>query len=441
MRFHFRPLILLSVASLSLTSQAWCDDFFTNGASARSAGAGGVYVPGSDSALDAMAMNPAGLAVLGAPRLDVSVAGMFARGTFTNSANSNGPLNSNGAVPYGALAIPIGNSRFTVGVAALPELMSAAKWSYADTPGGVGGVSYGLMNHNSEILALRTAAGVGVYLGPKLQIGATFGAVYNANTLQTAYVFQNHPALAGLKTLLDLHTNGTGWNGSVGALVSPSKTFEFGVSYKSRTTIASQGVATGNIGIQLAALGLGGARPDFQYDAEVDNVLPQSVVANVLVRVNPGLRLVAQSDWINWKRAFTSLPVILTNGNNADINGLLGTSGINDSIPLDWRNQIIGRIGVEKSWMENTVIRAGYAHSNDPVPGSTLSPLTAAITRNTLSAGFGHTHGRYRFDFSYSIDPTAQNNSQQSVLKSGEYSNSVVRVGTQAIVLTTSIRL
>jgi hypothetical protein len=96
---------------------------------------------------------------------------------------------------------------------------------------------------------------------------------------------------------------------------------------------------------------------------------------------------------------------------------------------------------VERSWLENTVLRAGYAHSNDPVPGSTLSPLTAAITRNVVSAGLGYQYGRYRFDFGYTIDPTAQAVSGQSVLKAGEYSNSRVRVGVQGVFFTTSIRL
>jgi long-subunit fatty acid transport protein len=438
---RFSRLTMVSGALLLAAGSALGDDFLMSGASARAVGAAGVYLPGPDSALDAMAMNPAGLALIGAPRVDVSVAAMFARGQFVNSANSDGRLNSNGAVPYGAFGTQIGKSRFSFGLAALPEMMAAARWRYVDTPGGAGNVSYGLMNHNSEILAMRTSAGVGIYLGSRLQVGATLGAVYNRNTLQTAYIFQNHPALAGLKTQLDLHTSGVGFGATVGALVRASKNVQIGVAWKSRTTVESRGVATGNAGVQFAALGLGAARPDFRYDAQVNNTLPQSLMANVAWQVNPRLRLVGQADWINWKNAFRSLPVILTNGNNADINGLLGASGINDAIPLHWRDQVVGRIGVEKSWLENTTIRAGYARSSNPVPGSTLSPLTAAVTRNVVSAGLGYERGRNRFDFAYSIDPYSKAGAGQSLLKAGEYSNSSVRVGTQALVITWSTRL
>jgi long-subunit fatty acid transport protein len=366
---------------------------------------------------------------------------MFARGKFINSANSNGRLDSNGVVPYGAFGMPLGKSRFSFGVAVMPELIAAAKWNYVDASGGAGGISYGALHHDSELLAVRSAAAIGVELGPKLQIGATVGAVYNANTLETAYVFQIYPALAGLKTLLNLHTSGVGWNGSVGALVRPLRRIELGVAYKSRTTVESKGVATGNAGVQFAAIGLGALKPDFRYDAEVDNVLPQSMLAHIAWRATPRLRLVGQIDWINWKDTFANLSVILTRGNNADINGLLGTDGIKDSIPLHWRDQVIARIGLERSWLKNAVVRAGFARSNDPVPGSTLSPLTAAITRNTLSAGFGYQYGRCRFDVGYSIDPTSQGNTQQSLLKAGEYNDSIVKVGTQALMLSTSFRL
>src|SRR5262249_46310742 len=154
-----------------------------------------------------------------------------------------------------------GKTRYTLGFAALPELMSAARWRYVDAPGGAADVSYGLLDHRSEILAVRAAAGFGMYLSSRVQFGVTVGATYNSNQLQTAYIFQNHPSLAGLKTQLDLRTNGVGWNTSSGILAQVSQTVKIGTAYRSRTTIASNGVATGNIGVQLAAIGLGTARP------------------------------------------------------------------------------------------------------------------------------------------------------------------------------------
>jgi hypothetical protein len=77
---------------------------------------------------------------------------------------------------------------------------------------------------------------------------------------------------------------------------------------------------------------------------------------------------------------------------------------------------------------------------NNPVPGSTLSPLTAAIMANQLTTGVGYRTGRYRFDLGYAYNLTGQGNVQQSSLLAGEYNNSIVRLGTQALTLSTSIQ-
>lgn len=422
-----------------LNSNARAEDFLRSGAGARSAASGGVYLPGSQSVLDAMAINPAGLSLLGGPVLEVSVAGLLARGRFDNRANSNAPLRSQGIVPFGAFGAPV-TSRVTVGFAATPELMSAARWRYVDTPGGAGGISYGLLSNNSEIVAFRTSAGVGVSLNSAIQIGATFGSVWNANKLQTAYVFQNHPDLAGLKTALDLRTSGIGWNGSLGALFRPARRLHLGVAWKSRTTVASRGTAEGNAGVQFAKVGLGAARPDFRYNAQVDNVLPQSVVVHAAWHASARTRYVLQADWVNWKQAFVQLPLTLTKGINADINGLLATDSITDAIPLHWKDQFTFRAGIERSWLERAKLRAGYSRATVPVPGSTLTPLTAAITANAFSAGAGYEGGRTQFDIAYTIDPAASRRTAQSALKAGEYSNSRVRVATHCLMLTTGFR-
>jgi long-subunit fatty acid transport protein len=315
--------------------------------------------------------------------------------------------------------------------------MTVADWDYFDAP-GVGGASYGLQRHKSAILATRSAAGFGIYLNPRLSVGGTVGAVYNSNTLQAPYVFQSHPALQGLKTLLDLHTTGIGWNSSLGVLARPSDKVHIGVAWKSRTVIESEGDASGNAGVQFAAIGLGGAQPDFHYSAKVRNVLPQSVLVNFLWQADSRWLIGFQTNWINWGNAFVNLPVSLSNGTNPDINGLLQSDAIVDAVPLNWKNQASFRFGVERSLTENASWRAGFAHSTNPVPESTLLPLTAAIMADQLSTGIGYRIGRSRFDLAYSFGLAAESNVGNSSILSGEYDNSRVRVGMQSLTLNTS---
>jgi long-subunit fatty acid transport protein len=434
------PFSLGLIVFVLFAIDARAQDFYQTATSAESLAHGGVYIPSSTSVLDALAANPAGLTAIGGRTLDASVSTVFARGSFVNSVNTDGTIKSfAGVLPYGAFGTPIGHSRFSIGLGVMPEMMMSADWTYVDAPGAAG-ATYGLQQNKSAILGARSAAGLGINFGPRFSLGFTVGAVYNTNTLQAPYIFQTNPVLAGAKTLLDLHTNGIGWNGSVGVLARPTPRVQIGLSYKSRTTVDSHGTATGNAGVQFAALGLGGARPDFAYNAEVQNMFPQSMLASVAWQARSTWQLALQSGWIDWKRAFVALPVTLTNGNNADINGLLGSNSLSDTVPLHWKDQFTFRAGVVHSLGENLSWSGGFAHSTNPVPSATLTPMTAAITGNQLSTGLSYGVGPYRFNFAYSLGLTAQENVTTSSLLAGEYNNSQVRVGTQALTFGTQIR-
>lgn len=439
MKLQLRIFLALAVCTF-LASSVYAQSFFWNTGSARSQALGGIYVTSSDDAVDALAANPAGLTSLSGRTLDVSVSLVLPRGSFSNSVNNSAQMSQTpGAIPYGAFAMPIRHTRFSFGVGFVPDLMSVSNWHYVDAP-GVAGASYGLQEQKSAILAGRAIAGLGVVLNPKVSIGATVGADYNSNTLDAPYVFQQQPVLQGLKTLLDLHTTGYGWNGSVGTVIRPTRSVEFGIAWKSSTTIVSHGAASGDVYAQFAALGLGGVPSTFNYSAQVRNVLPQSLLANVAWRLNPRWLFAFQTDWVHWHGAFTTLPVTLTNGTNAAINGLVNSTTLQDGVPLDWKDQYSFHIGAERLLTERTSLRFGYAHANDPVPSSTLVPLTAAIMSNQISTGLIYHPGRSNFELAYSYDPTAQAQVQQSALLSGEYDNSTVRIGTQSVTMNYSLR-
>ena len=423
-----------------VSSQVYGQSIYGNSISAGSAGIGGASVSAPVQPLDIMVSNPAGLATVDSEVLQFGFLSAFAQGRFSNAANANAPIGAfAAATPYGAFVTPLGHSRFKLGISSAPESSMTAHWRYVDAPGGAGNVSYGLQDDKSAILALRSAVGLGFALTPRLSVGATLGWDFNSNTLQTPYVFQSQPVLKGLKTLVDLRTQGVGVNGSFGVSFRQSSRFQFGLSYKTRTDIHSHGEIDGNVGQQLAALGLS-LRPDFHYNAQVDSVLPQMASIGVQARLRPRLRFALQADWINWNKAFVNLPLTLTNGNNSDLNTLLGGNSLKDFVPLLWHNQGVVHAGVEMSATERTVVRGGYSFASNPVPATTLTPMTAAIMRNTLSTGAGYLVGRYRLDASYQYELPTSARVSQSLLRAGEYSNSRITIGVQTVFVTTSIR-
>jgi long-chain fatty acid transport protein len=430
-------LITLSLASsLPIASLAQMNGALANTTSSRSASLGGATVASPASALDAMQGNPAGLAELSGRSLDLSVTSLFSTGSFANSVSNNGTIRTYaGTVPYGSFATPLGSGRFKLGIAVAPETMMSADWKYIDPPGGLGGTSYGLQQNKSAIITLRSAVGLGYIVNRKVSVGGTVGLIYNANTLHAPYIFQQQPVIAGLKTLLDLHTHGLGWNSSFGTIIAPNSNFKLGFAYKTKTSVHSHGDANGNAGAQFATIGAP-FRPDFHYDAEVDTKFPQGFSGGVSWRAHRHATLNFQGDWINWSSAFDRLPVKLTNGNNADINSFVGSDAMEDVIPLQWRDQGVFGFGVESPLGEYLAFRGGYSYATNPVPSATLTPITAAILQNSIGTGVGYNHGRYALDFAYRIQlPTSEHVGQSSLL-SGEYSNSRVDVAVQSLTLT-----
>jgi long-chain fatty acid transport protein len=272
-----------------------------------------------------------------------------------------------------------------------------------------------------------------------LSIGATVGSVFNRNTLQSPYIFQSQPVLAGLKTMLDLHSEGTGWNTSVGVIGQPTDKLQVGASWKSRTVVHSTGTATGDVGAQFAALGVN-APSAFSYSSAVKCIFPQAVLGDISWRVDPRWLLAFQMDWTNWSDSFVNLPVTLTHGTNATINSLVGSDELLDTVPLRWKDQYGFHAGVERHMSENTALRFGFAHANDPVPASTLTPLTAAIMTNQISTGFAYQPGRSKWEVSYAFRPTQSDSVGMSSLLSGEYNNSTVKVGTQSLIVSYSFK-
>ena len=432
----------LCTAALAVTSQeSGAAGIYRDGVGARALALGGADVAWAQGPLASFGNNPAGLSGSQGYSLELGGVAAIPQGRFRNSADDSSLRTSFGGWPEIAFGLRPGDCpvRFFVGVA--PEAALASEWRYIDPAGGAdGGTSYGLQRHESEIIVLRAGAGASIDLTPQISFGASVGAIYNENRLHSPYIFQTQPALAGVKTLLDLETSGWGLNGQFGLMLRPRKDLQFGLTYKTRAVVNSEGDASGNAGVQLANIGLGAARPDFHYDAEVVNAFPQMVSGGVSWRAHPRMRLAAQLDWIDWSGAFDDLHVKLKNGNNADLNGVVGSDAMEDFVPLDWKDQLIVRLGGEFSVTDFIQLRAGYSYGRSPVPDGTLTPLTAVIMEHSLSAGAGWQCDRWSVDFAYQWSLPNTQRVGTSDLRSGEYDNSATRIGVHWFGLTTGIK-
>lgn len=428
----FRSLILLVPFLAPILGLA--QDFYWSGISTRAQGLAGIAVPTQGSALDALGANPALLSSFTRPTVDLSLTGAFLSGTFTNSANSNSPIQTApGAIPAAAIAIPILPGKLTVAAGLTPELLSLSQWTLNDAP-GTAGASYGTRRHLSRIVALRTGFAIAWRPTARLALGYSAGLVDNTNRLNAPYIFQTQPALAGLKVNLDLKTSGRAWNSSFGFWANPTRRFAVGLAWKSQTSIRSTGSAIGDASAQFAALGVN-APGAFSYNARVDNTLPASLLLTTTLNGPRRWLFALEAQSIRWQSAFRNLPVTLTGGSNAVINAVAGSSTLLDSVPLHWRNQYLFRAAAERTLGEHCTARAGFGWASNAVPSSTLTPLTAAIFQQHYSSGLSYLRGRIRLDLAYSLAPKTSQSVGQSLLRSGEYSNSTTWLRAQTLSL------
>ncbi len=390
----------------------------------------------ADDPLSALFDNPAALGEINRPTLEGTVDGALAEGTFHNRANAGAGLSQPGATGEFAASIPAGPVTLALGIN--PDISLLDGWKVRDAPGGADGrTSYGVRDNASEILLLRTALGAAWQVTPSFSIGGNVGLLYNENRLQTPYVFQTQRVLKTVKTLLNLDTSGFGWNGEVALRWRPIPKVALSLAYTGESRVETYGTARGNADVQLARLGLGAARPNFSYDAKVGNTFPQQLSAGASWQARRGLTLSAQEDWIDWSDAFQTLGIHLSHGTDRDLNGLVGGSGLNDYVPLRWHDQFVERVGFEQVIDSHWTVRGGYAYGNNPVPPDTLTPLNAAITEHTLTAGVGYRVGHVTIDAAYQWELPATGGVRHSDLAAGEYSHSSTEVNVQWLSLTT----
>ena len=433
---------MVGVLCAGITFNGQTNGIYRNGVGAESMSMGGTETGWAHTPLGAMAANPAGLGFLEAGELDAGIVAAAPEGHFQKNPGADGRLNSTlRAFPEGAIAYPFQKFPVTLGLSFIPMAAQTGDWNYFDSPGGLGGnVSYGQRQHRSEIQLLRTAVGAGVKVNSQWSFGASIGLLYNENHLTTPYTFQNlspNPnSLNGAKTLLDLHTAGYGWNAQAGVLFRATTNLQFGLAYTTQSTVDTTGDASGD---PYAQFNTPPGTLAFHYDAGVRNTFPQAVSLGSSWKFHPQWRLALQVDWLNWAGAFRSLPVRLSNGSNPGVNGALGAN-VSDSVPMNWRDEFVYRMGLEYDVTEYLSLRAGYCYGQSPVPDNTLSPMTAAIMEHTLTAGIGFHRKNYAIDLAYQYDLPVTRNVGDTLLLSGEYANSSTSVSIHWIALTTSYR-
>lgn len=248
------------------------------------------------------------------------------------------------------------------------------------------------------------------------QSGMTFGDLFSAPPQTGGFGYTEVTAAAVMDKL-----SGFGFAGKVGLAWLANENVTLGISYTSPTTVKyKNGKATMDMTYQLndafgkAVLGLMQQNPGMtqqqaqqavmaqfgvmgidlakgavaNYDLEAKLTFPQSVGLGGMFRLGDNMRFGFDFEWINWKNAFDNMSLTFKNGDNANINRMMGNDGsFGIAFPMEWEDAFCSRFGVEFDASKYLTARVGAAFGSNPVPDATVFPVFPAIVETHVTAG------------------------------------------------------
>lgn len=409
-------LALTCAANLLCVSPVFATDLMRLSGSAANEGAAGMVglAPNTQTALLA---NPALLSSV-ADGVDLSLAALRANSDFTSSIGEVATADKGpGVLPEIGIKGSLSDSSWSWGAGFVFQSAMQADFRFQDPP-GTGGVSYGVQTHRSEWVIAKLAGALSYTFSDRLSAGLSLGLAYNRNQLEAPYIFQSHPVLTGLKVLVDLDADDLAVTAGLGLDYALSDTLRFNLAYNLETEFSADGDASGNLG----QLGLG-IQEDFHYQSRVDTAMPATLLAGLTWQASERLQLGLQLDRVFWGNAFGQLPIVLTEGSNADLNAFLGQDSIVDIAPLAWSDQDSVHVGGQYRLMDGSLLRFGYESSEAPVPRRTFTPMTGAILDEAYAVGLRFRLGRRDYDVAYRFSQGDDYYIANSGLAGGEYSN------------------
>jgi long-chain fatty acid transport protein len=353
---------------------------------------GAAYAGASATATDAsyLAYNPAALGFAEESDFAVSLAGIFPASSASYTATTSaltpvaGPGRPGGFIDKAAL--PQIAARFRLDDRWAIGVSVTAPWGLStDYPDDWVGRYYALQTklvtvNIAPVISYRIAPGFVVAAGPVAQYAD--GKLSSAVDVGTLGALMAIPgAVPGMQDIRASYSaDAWGWGFSVGALAELSDSITLGVAYRSEIDTDFDGKLDFHLGGNPIALAINGATGLFSDTAATTSLTtPATLHVGARVRLDERWTLLGEADWTDWS-AFDELRIKPKNPVQPD-----------DVTLARWNSAWLFAAGVEFVADDRWTLKAGTAHDESPVPGSTLSPRIPDADRTWVAVG-----ARYR---------------------------------------------
>jgi len=209
-------------------------------------------------------------------------------------------------------------------------------------------------------------------ISPQLSLAGGLTVNYGDTDLRQGFF----TPLPGYGDTFQFKGDGMALGFNAGVLWKPITQLQFGVNYRSATTLDFQGYTD-----------LSSPTLNAHQDASAEFKFPQNVVMGVSWRPTPVWNLEFNLDWTDWNR--------------------LDTVTINQSplpsvdLVLNWESSFYYEFGVTRYLKGGWSVSAGYIFNENSVPEANYQPLVADQDRHFISVGVGYQGQHLGIDLAY----------------------------------------
>jgi len=364
----FKRILVISAASLLLSSQAFASGFMIPEQGAKAMGMGNAFGAIADDA-SANWFNPAGLSFQ-ENNAAVSSTLVYPLNDFETGGQSYSAKKGLHVIPQAYMRYGDGNSDVSYGLGINSPFGLSVDWTGSGAPftqisAGKKAVTF------SEIQAVHVNPNIAYRVNENLSIAAGI-AYYNA--------FKVHLD----SSVINIGGSGDGFGGNF-AFMYKTSDWSVGGSYRTKVKINITGTAVGQVGAATVANGLQGVGAN----ATTSVTFPDIHSLSFAYRGMPNVMLSAQLDRVNW----ATFDQIVVNYAASHLNDLTKSAdsplGRVSTIPEGWKATVAVRLGAEWAYDEHSRARVGYTYDPTPTNPTDFSPRLPGNDRQLVTLGYG----------------------------------------------------
>lgn len=390
-----KKLTIICIIAMFAFSNAFSNGLSLNNIGGKSLGMAGAYTSINGDAT-AIYWNPAGLSFLDRGQINAFFTGVMPSGTYKlDMAGIDAETQSN-LYPTGGLMafIPLGKGPLSFGIGVFVPAGLGAEWNGDDLVNITQETSYNWM---SQIGRVDFSPTVSYLFSDQFAVGAGVNISYGIMDIEMARGFDlQNPQTGEPMTVFTQYTessSGIGFSVNVGLVFKPTDKLSFGLSFKTKNTVAFEGDAEMPI---MADVGQAiGKTVPTESKFSRDVAWPMWFGGGISYEVIEGLTLAFDATWSQWSATEDELATSYDEWD--DTFATIGQADATNLV-LHWEDALQLRFGAQYEASKDLTLRLGFYTDPGPAPDETYNIIFPSIDYNAVTTGITYDMGSFGID-------------------------------------------